>query len=157
MANSMENFFRWMSKPIANDEVQIWFSVHNMIPEKIELYGDLFKSLFKIMGDTYLGSEESETKINLTVDDKLNHFEWCWGKLLDNFNKENIKIKESGAHKDYFWEFFKDTYYNQKDQRVKLSISQFIDDVFSLQKPFTKSDLEILTELYKSLEKNIEY
>jgi hypothetical protein len=42
--NSMENFFNWMSKVIPNDEVIIWFNIHNMHYEKIELYGDIFKS-----------------------------------------------------------------------------------------------------------------
>lgn len=152
----MENFFKWMTKPLPIDDVQIWFNVNNMIPERIELYGDLFKGLHKIMVDTYLGSEDSETKINLTQDDKLNHFEWCWKTLIENFQKENIKVKETGHHKDYFWEFFNDTFYNQKDKKVQSSVPLFIDDLFNLQIPFTKSDLDILTELYKSLEKNIE-
>ncbi len=154
--SSMENFFKWMSKPIPQDEVIVWFSVNNIIPEKVELYGDIFKGLFHIMADTYLGNEESETKIKLSQEDKENHFEWCWKKLLDNFKKENIKIKHGGTHKDYFWEFFKDTYYNQLDENVRKTIPQFLDDLFDLKKPFTKSDLDILTEIYKSLEKNIE-
>ncbi len=101
----MENFFKWMSKPIPNDEVVVWFSVHNMIPERIELYGDIFKSLYQIISETYLGEESSETKISMSDDDKINHFEWCWKTLLDNFAKENIRIKHGGKHKDYFQEF----------------------------------------------------
>jgi hypothetical protein len=65
----MENFFDWMAKPIPKDEVIIWFNVHNMIYEKIELYGDIFKSLNAIIVDTYLGDSNSETKINLSDDD----------------------------------------------------------------------------------------
>jgi hypothetical protein len=145
-----------MSKPIPNDEVIVWFSVNNMIPEKIELYGDIFKGIHQLITDTYLGDTGTETKISLTQEDKLKHFEWCWNKLLDDFRKENIHIKKEGVHKDYFWEFLKDTYYNQSDENVRKSISVFIREVFDLSKPFTKSDLDILTELYKALEKNIE-
>ena len=82
----------------------------NMIPERIELYGDIFKSLYRIISETYLGEESSETKISMSDDDKTNHFEWCWKTLLDNFAKENIIIKHGGKHKDYFQEFFKDTF-----------------------------------------------
>jgi len=39
----MENFFNWMSKPVPPDEVIVWFNVHNMNYEKIELCGDIFK------------------------------------------------------------------------------------------------------------------
>ena len=39
--NSMENFFNWMSKPIPDDEVTIWFNIHNMTYEKIERLGSV--------------------------------------------------------------------------------------------------------------------
>ena len=153
--NSMENFFNWMSKPIPKDEVIIWFNVHNMITEKIQLYGDIFQSLNQIIIDTYLGDDTTETKIVISDDDKLAHFEWSWKRTLDNFKKENINIKANGEHKDYFKDFFSETYYNQKEKNVKQSIPKFISDVFDINKEFSKSDLDILTELYKLLEKNI--
>ena len=110
--NSMENFFNWMSKPIPQDEVIIWFNVHNMNYERIELYGDIFKSLNYIIIDTYMGEETSETKISLSQEDKESHFEWCWNKMIEDFKKENIIIKHGGEHKEYFRSFFFDTFYN---------------------------------------------
>ena len=153
--NSMENFFNWMSKTVPKDEVLIWFNVHNMNFEKIELYGDIFKSLNRIITDTYMGDVDGETKIYLSQDDKLNHFEWCWNKLIKDFESENISIRIEGEHKDYFREFFLDSYYNQGQNNVKLSIPQFLNDVFDVEKDFSKSDLDILTELYKLIEKNL--
>lgn len=154
--NSMENFFNWMSKPLPTDDVTIWFNVHNMNYEKIELIGDFFKSLYSKISDTYLGDDFSETKISLNQEDKESHFEWCWKNTVDDFSREYISIKTTGEHKDYFKDFFMETYYNQSDKNVKSSIPNFISDVFKIQKPFTKSDLDILTELYKLVEKNIE-
>ncbi len=154
--NSMENFFNWMSKPIPKDEVIIWFNVHNMNYEKIELYGDIFKSLNYIIIDTYMGDETNETRISLSKEDKELHFEWCWNKMLEDFRKENLIIKHGGEHKEYFKSFFFDTFYNQSEKNVKESIPNFLFEVFDVEKPFTKSDLDILTELYKLMEKNIE-
>jgi len=154
--NSMENFFNWMSKPIPQDEVIIWFNVHNMNYERIELYGDIFKSLNYIIIDTYMGEETSETKISLSQEDKESHFEWCWNKMIEDFKKENIIIKHGGEHKEYFRSFFFDTFYNQSEKNIKESISNFLVEVFDVEKPFSKSDLDILTELYKLMEKNIE-
>jgi hypothetical protein len=153
----MENFFNWMSKPIPNDEVTIWLNVHNMNYEKIELYGDIFKSLNHVIIDTYMGdtNENNETKISLTQEDKELHFVWCWNKVVEDFRKENIKIKESGDHKEYFKSFFMDTFYNHPDKNIKNAIPNFLGEVFDLNKPFSKSDLDILTELYKLLEKSI--
>ena len=154
--NSMENFFNWMSKPIPKDEVIIWFNVHNMNYEKIELYGDIFKSLNHIIIDSYMSDETHESRISVSKEDKELHFEWCWNKMLEDFRKENIIIKHGGEHKEYFKSFFFDTFYNQSEKNIKESIPNFLFEVFDVEKPFSKSDLDILTELYKLMEKNIE-
>ena len=154
--NSMENFFNWMSKTIPDEEVLVWFSVHNMNYEKIELFGDIFKSLNQIIVDTYMGETEGETKITLSQEDKENHFEWCWDKVIDNFAKENIFFSKKGEHYDYFDSFFDETFYNQKDVKVKNSIGDFFEDLFDYNKSFTKSDLDMITNIYKLLDKQIE-
>ena len=145
-----------MSKPIPQDEVIIWFNVHNMNYERIELYGDIFKSLNYVIIDTYMGEETNETKISLSQEDKESHFEWCWNKMIEDFRQENIIIKHGGEHKEYFRSFFFDTFYNQSERNIKDSIPNFLVEVFDVEKPFSKSDLDILTELYKLMEKNIE-
>ena len=152
----MENFFNWMAKTIPDEEVLVWFNVHNMNYEKIELFGDIFKSLNQIIVDTYMGETEGETKITLTQEDKENHFEWCWNTLIKSFKKENVEIKLHGDHKEYFKQFFLDSFYNQSQENVRISIPEFLNDVFDVEKPFSKSDLDILTELYKLIEKNME-
>jgi len=152
----MENFFNWMSKPIPQEDVIIWFNVHNLNYEKIELYGDFFKSLNQIVSDTYLGDDSSEIKIEMSEQDKLSHFDWCWNKLINDQKKENFIFKIEGQHKDYFKNFFIDTFYDKKEKNMKDSIRYFLDDVFNLDTDFTKSDLEILIEIYNLMEKNIE-
>jgi hypothetical protein len=104
--------------------------------------------------DTYLGDNTSETKIFLSNEDNLSHFEWCWNKIIENFKKENIIIKSDGDHKDYFQSFFIDTFYNQKESNLKKSISKFLNEIFEVGMTYSKSDLDLLTELYKLIEKN---
>ena len=152
----MENFFNWMTKPLPKEELIIWFNVHNMTYEKIDLCGDFFKSLNQIIMDTYLGDSISETKISLSYDDNLSHFEWCWNKVIENFKRENIIIKSDGEHKDYFQSFFMDTFYNQTESSLKKSISKFLNEIFDVGITYSKSDLDLLTELYKLIEKNSE-
>jgi hypothetical protein len=136
--------------------VIIWFNVHNLNYEKIELYGDFFKSLNQIVSDTYLGDDSSEIKIEMSEQDKLSHFDWCWNKLINDQKKENFIFKIEGQHKDYFKNFFIDTFYDKKEKNMKDFIRYFLDDVFNLDTDFTKSDLEILIEIYNLMEKNIE-
>jgi hypothetical protein len=145
-----------MTKPLPKEELIIWFNVHNMTYEKIDLCGDFFKSLNQIIMDTYLGDSTSETKISLSYDDNLSHFEWCWNKVIENFKRENIIIKSDGEHKDYFQSFFMDTFYNQTESSLKKSISKFLNEIFDVGITYSKSDLDLLTELYKLIEKNSE-
>lgn len=156
--NSMENFFNWIAKPLPNDEVVTWFNVHNMIYEKIELYGDIFKSLNYVITDTYMGDsngDSPETKIVMSPDDKKSHFDWCWGKMVENFHKENITITIDGEHKDYLKSFYMDTFYHQTQKNVKDSVPVFLNEIFNMSKPFSKSDLDMITEIYKMMEKNV--
>jgi hypothetical protein len=153
----MENFFNWMTKPMMNDEVEVWFNMNNIIPEKGELYYDFCLSLFGLIKVTYLGEEttHNETKISLTEEDKLKHFEWCWNATVENFRKENIKFNFKGEHYDYFSSFFMEIFYSQKNISVRNSIDKFLKDLFDRDTPFTKSDLDLYTELYKLLDRNI--
>ena len=154
----MENFFSYISKPLLREDVDVWFRSNNIIPEKLELYSDFTHSLNNLIFNTYLGeSNVNETKIILTEDDDKNHFEWCWNKLIDNFNQENIKFDKKGEHFDYFESFFDETFYNQKDIKVKLSIGFFFTDLFNNEKSFTKSDLDMITTIYKLLDKYLNH
>lgn len=152
----MENFFEWMSKPIPEEEVTIWFNMHNMNYEMIEYCGDFFISLFFVVNETFLGDENNETKIEMTDEDIYNHFEWCWNTNIENYKKENFKLKSEGPHKDYAKNFFIETFYKPKDISLKKAIPNFFEDVFNLDTPFTKSDLDLLTELYGLISKNKE-
>lgn len=152
----MENFFNYMTKTIPKDEIIIWFNIHNMYYEKIELYGDIFKSLNYVILETHMGNEYRETKIILTKEDNENHFEWCWDKIVEDFRKENIIIDKNGEHKEYFMSFFNDSFYNQPDKNTRESINNFLNDIFNVDKVFIKQDLDILTEFYRILQKYVD-
>lgn len=152
------DFINWISKPVPEEELKIWFSVNNVIYERAELYRDFCISLVDLINDTYFGDKEEkfESEIQMTNDDNLKHFDWCWDKTIDNFSKENIKFIKEGNHKIYFKSFLGDVFYNQTNQSVRKSVSKFLDDLFSRDKGFSKSDLDLFTEIYKLLDSNIE-
>ena len=153
----MENFFNYIAKPMSPEDVDIWFRVNNIIPEKMDLYYDFSFSLYYLILDTYLGDEKSnETKVTITDEDNVKHFEWCWDKTIDNFKKEEIIFNRKGEHYDYFLSFFVEIFYNQKENKIKDSIGKFFNDLFDRKKPFTKSDLDMVSSIYKSLDKNMD-
>lgn len=153
----MDNFFNYISKPMPKEDVDTWFKVNNMVFEKINLYSDFSHTLNILVNETYLGDniDYNETRISLNDYDNEKHFIWCWNKVIDNFSKENIFFNKEGEHLEYFKTFFTDVFYKQKEKKIRDSISLFMDDLFDLDKPFTKSDIDMITTVYKLLEKNM--
>ena len=155
---TMENFFAYITVPVPDDEAEVWFNVNNMIIEKRQLYADFCLSLLRLIQQTYLGNEFENTrnKIVLSRKEKDLHFEWCWKKILNNFEKEGIRFKVKGEHQDYMKEFFDEVFYEQKEEQIVENIGEFFTSLFDEEKPFTKSDLNMITEIYKLFEKSYE-
>mgnify|MGYP001021113752 CR=1 FL=1 len=95
----MDNFFNYITKNLDPEEVDIWFRVNNIIPEKMELYYDLSYSLFLLIKNTYLGdeSEVGETTVKMNDADNKKHFNWCWKKNLENFYTRRLNNSVCGT------------------------------------------------------------
>jgi hypothetical protein len=74
---------------------------------------------------------------------------------LDNFSKESIRFNDKGEHREYYEKFFTDLFYNAENKTISENIVKFFQELFDEEKMFTKSDLDMLTEIYKLLNKNI--
>ena len=154
----MEFFFNWMAKPLNPEDVDAWFRANNIIPEYSELFKDFCFSLLFLIKDTYLGDshgDSKETKIGLTSEEKKQHFEWCWNTTLKNFEKENILFEFKQDDYDYFESFFFEVFYEQTDFKVRGAIQDFIGQLFTRNRAFSKSDLEMFTDVYKVLERSL--
>jgi hypothetical protein len=159
MKDKMDYFFNWLSTPMDKNDVDLWFKAYNIQREYSELFRDFCFSLFYLMKDTYLGDSHGnirETKIGMTKDDNKSHFIWCWLKTIENFSKENIIFNFSNDDFDYFEDFFFEVYYDQSDENVKESIETFLEQLFTWDRVYTKSDLEMYTDLYKVMERSLE-
>jgi hypothetical protein len=158
MEEDNDKFINWLIKPISEEDLEVWFRANNMIPEYIDLFRDFCLSFYFLVSQTYLGdshNDHNETKIGLTNRDKENHFNWCWNKIIDNFELEGIVFEFSERDKDYFKEFFFEIFYDTKNKDIKGGLLDFFRQVFNSKRPMSKSDLEILTDLYKTLERSL--
>ncbi len=147
-----------MMKPVSREDVEVWFNMNNMIYEKRELFADFTYSLDSLIKETYLGNEPedaTETRVLLSQEEKNSHFEWCWTKTVENFAKENIKFNVKGDHKEYYHNFYEDLFYNPDNKTISENINKFFDELFDETKVYTKSDLDMLTDIYKILNKNL--
>jgi hypothetical protein len=153
----MDNFLNYITKNLDPEEVDIWFRVNNIIPEKMELYYDLSYSLFLLIKNTYLGdeSDNGETTVKMNDTDNKKHFNWCWKKIIDNFERESISFDMEGDHYEYFFTLFNEIYYRQSKEAIRNSIDVFFNDLFNREKAFTQVDLDLIFNIYKTLDKNL--
>lgn len=136
---SLENF---------KHQFDIWCRTYNISREKIELFHDFLVSLYELIDDTYLGPKFIQGK-----DEKI-HFTWCWNKTIENFSKEKIYFKERGTHYEYFWVFFLEAYYITQYKGESLKIKDYFYLLFNLKQIKTRSELDVLSEVYKIFEQN---
>jgi hypothetical protein len=156
--NNMGRFFDWLAKPMSQEDITAWYLANNITPELTELFRDFCLSFLNLLNDTYLGddfSENQETKIGMTTEQKQDHFKWCWKKTADNFSKENIDFKFGEQDSEVFEGFFFEIFYNQKDFEIKGAINDFFKQIFDYKFKKTKSDIEIFTDIYKVLERSL--
>lgn len=154
----MEKFYAWMMKPISKEDVDTWFTINGMVYEKRMLFADFSYSLYNLVRSTYLGNEpedSSETRVLLSDDEKHAHFEWCWKKNIENFGKEGIHFKYDGIHKNFYQDFYHELFYFAENKSIAENINKFYDELFNENKAFTKSDLDMITDIYKKLNKNL--
>ena len=147
---SPNEFIKYVAKPIDPKEMDVWVKSNNISIEKTQLFFDYLCSLYNIMTDTYLGSDTI-----VTEEDVVGHFNWCWEKNIKNFNKENIFFNNDGEHKKYLWTFFEDSFYKDNGDKNLEKIDFYLNRLFKLYVEKTKSELDILKDLYILLDKSL--
>ena len=144
-------FYRYITEPIPKQDLEIWFKANDIVSEKSELFFYFIKSLYLIVNKTYLGGD-----IIKSDKDIVNHFLWCWTKVIDNLEKEGITFKQRGEHYDYFFNFFLESFYGENYDYTLNKVDKFFSTLFKIDDKKTKSELDIYIDLYKTLENNLD-
>lgn len=131
-------------------QTEVWYRAYSITTEKIELFYDLVDSLYRIVDQTYLGPDAI-----ITEDEQRKHFTWCWDKVINNLSKEKINFNSRGIHYEYFWDFFLESFYYLKMDGEEIKIKEYLYRLFNYNHKKTRSELAVLTEIYKLLEKNL--
>jgi hypothetical protein len=145
-----ENNFDTISSENYKHQLDIWFKTHNVNREKTELFSDYIISFSELLENTFMGCELYENDL-----DKKNHFTWCWDKIIDNFSKEKIIFKNRGNCYEYFWNFFLEAFYFAEIEKKQHNIKNYFQKLFDFEYRKTRSELDVLTEIYKLFDQNL--
>ena len=83
-------FLKYIREPLAQSEIDRWIKINGITIEMSSLLFDFISSLYCLVNETYLGEDYV-----VTNDDRDKHFDWCWSKVINNFEKESIYFKNS--------------------------------------------------------------
>jgi hypothetical protein len=145
-----KNFIDLTSYENYKYQIEIWYRAYNISREKMELFHDFLISLYELIENTYLGSD-----VLLNENDIKGHFKWCWDKTIEDFNKEKIYFKNRGTCHEYFWNFFLEAFYFNKMENKKIRIDEYINKLFDISYIKNRSELDVVTEIYRLLDQNL--
>jgi len=144
-------FMDYISVPLTYEQMHLLYRANNIKYEKCELFHDFIKSINKLIHNTYLGSEFIKTENEIHQ-----HFDWCINKVFDDFKEENIIFEDKKQIKDYFYFFYVELFYNGKGgEDMLIKLNRLPDFSFNYHKLKSRSDIDVLIELYKVLDKSL--
>jgi hypothetical protein len=147
----MENseFMNYITNPLTSDQMNLLYKANDIKFDRCNLYYDFIKSLNKVIVDTYLGSEYISTEREVKE-----HYLWCFNKVVSNFKEEQILFDDVDKLKEYFFYFYDELFYKDSDKLLN-KLDNLAEFSFDFHRIKSRSDIDIMIELYKLFEKSI--
>jgi len=146
------DFIEYISKPMKKEELFLLYKINGIVNERAELYLDFLSGLFDLITTTYLGDDIYDTE------DINKHFNWCWNKNIENFKKEKIYFLNNNELYDYFFVFYQESFYKEKD-KTQPNINKllnFWENIFKINEYKSMSEFESFLDLYKIFNKSLQ-
>jgi hypothetical protein len=145
------DFIEYISKLMKKEDILLLYKINNVTPERSALYLDFTHSLYDLIVTTYLGDEV------MNNDSIKQHFDWCWKKVIEAFQKEKIYF-ESVELYNYFFTLFLESFYTEVDKSEKNvnKLLEFWQDIFEYSVTKTLSELEAFIDLYKIFDRSLQ-
>jgi|TARA_R110000803_G_scaffold174043_1_gene236680 hypothetical protein len=144
-------FMNYISTPLTYEQMHLLYRANNIKYEKCELFHDFIKSINKIIYKTYLGEEYISNEKEM-----VQHFNWCVDKVLSDFGEENIIFQDTTQIKEYFYFFYEELFYKRNEDVNKLDkLDKLANLSFNYHRLKSRSDIDVLIELYKLLDKSL--
>lgn len=139
-----ELYFNHNDDNIKEYEILKKFKSHNILKERVDLYRDFSINLLYKIYNTYLGFEYINTKKKA-----IGHYNWCFGKLLEEFDEQEIDFYCNDELYDYFLEYYLDQFYSLSEQPPINHHKNIWIEIFNHKKTNkSKNEFEVLIELY---------
>jgi len=142
-------FMNYMVTPLSYEQMHLLYKANDIKFDRCSLYYDFIKSLNITLVNTYLGEEyiNSEREVK-------EHYIWCFNKVIKDFKNEKVLFDETDKLKEYFFYFYYELFYNNSEKSLS-KLNKLADLSFDFNRLKSRSDIDILIELYKMFEKSL--
>ena len=128
------------------------FKSQNILKERVDLYRDFSINLLHFIYDTYLGKEYIKSKHDI-----IGHYNWCFGKVLEDFFDQEIDFYGNDELYNYFLGYYYDQFYKLEKPQTINHYKKLWNDIFSHNKSNKpKNRLDVLVELYQIFDKSLQ-
>lgn len=152
--DNAHKFLAYINTPLNPEMITSLYASCNIIHEKCFIYHDFIQSLAAIIFESYLGDDVT------SEENRIKHFEWAWDKNIANFVNENIIFRTYDEFFQYFLNFFIETFYSVPNKNgfpeLQVNMSKLWSYIFNSAITKTRSDMDMLIEVYSLFEKSLE-
>ena len=148
--NRQKDLIAAIKKDLTPVELQQFYQQHYIVFERVDLFRDLSISLAKTVHSTYLGDDITPPS------QQLQHFKWCWNRVLTEFSTEGIYFKANGTLFQYFAKYFQEMYYSKDDKKAEIElVMKYWAHIMSYVKPKRHIDLNLFITMYNLMSQNL--
>lgn len=139
-----------IKKDLTATELQQFYQRHNIVFERVDTFRDLSISLAKTIHSTYLGDDITPPS------QQLQHFKWCWNKVLTEFASEGVYFKPKGTLYQHFAKYFQEMYYSKENKKDEIElVLRYWALIMSYVKPKRHIDLNLFITMYNLMNQNL--
>lgn len=149
MTENLDKLLKRMAKPLSLIETEIIYTSYNVVYERSDLYLSFILTLDDLIETTYLGHDM------LNEIDRINHYNWCWGKSCELLNTETFDFNGNNKAYVYLLDTYLASFYDDK-KSVVIHMEEFWKHIFDYKIRKSKPEIDTYLELYKTFESSFE-
>ena len=115
-----------------------------LIKDRVETCKDFTINLLLYIDKYYIDKESLSDE-----NDIKNHYNFCYDKCCDDFEKEELYFRDNIGLRDYYFGIYINQYYKLDKPSIKTLYKFWSDDIFNINNFRNKNVMELLIELYE--------
>jgi len=122
-----------------------------IVKDRVEIYKDFTINLLNYIYDYYLDKETLGDD-----NDILNHFNWCFNRVCDEFKLEGLNFSKNEPLRQYFQQFFYHQFYKRESNDISLGYyEKFWRSIFQIDGQKNKNVMNTMIELYNIFDTSV--